>query len=191
MPTMIKAIIFDCFGVLVRGTLVSFNETYLKNNPALVSKVWELDRKSNLGDLSYQDFVDCLAKLAKISVEETQAFLDHTPPNVELLEYIKNLKKTYKIGMLSNASQNWLSELFTPDQLELFDDTVISSEVYMAKPDPAIFRLAAQRLGCKTEECVMVDDLERYCLAAEEVGMYAVHYKDFSSFKKELKKILP
>ncbi len=187
---MIKAIIFDCFGVLVQGTLEAFSDTYLKGNPDLIARVRELDRKTNIGYLSYQGFVKEIAKLAKISFTEAQDFLDNTPPNLELLRYIQELKTSYKIGLLSNAAENWLDELFTSDQLALFDDAVISSEVNLVKPDRAIFALAAHRLGCKPEECVMVDDLKRYCDAANEAGMQAVHYKDFTSFKKDLKIIL-
>ena len=44
----------------------------------------------------------------------------------------------------------------------------------MAKPEPAIFVLAAERLGLEPRECVFVDDLDTNVDAARKVGMQAV-----------------
>jgi putative hydrolase of the HAD superfamily len=60
----------------------------------------------------------------------------------------------------------------------LFDAVVISAEVGMRKPDPAIFRLAADQLGLDAEQCVFVDDLEHNVRAAEDVGMTGVWHRD-------------
>ena len=56
----------------------------------------------------------------------------------------------------------------------LFDDIVCSAEVGMAKPEPAIYVLAAERLGLEPRECVFVDDLDTNVEAARQVGMQAV-----------------
>lgn len=57
-----------------------------------------------------------------------------------------------------------------------FDDVVISAEVGLRKPDPAIFRLAAERLDVPASGCVFVDDLDLNVVAARELGMTAVHH---------------
>jgi putative hydrolase of the HAD superfamily len=61
---------------------------------------------------------------------------------------------------------------------ELFDTTVISAEVHMHKPQPEIYRLAAERLEVTTEECIFVDDLRENCEGAEAVGMTAVRHRN-------------
>ena len=188
---MIKAIIFDCFGVLVRGSLEPFRDKYLDGDQKRITEARDLDRRSNLGHISYDEFVSEMGRLANISASEARKFLDNTPRNEKLLEYIrKNLKTDYKIGFLSNASDNWLDELFLPDQVALFDDIILSYKVSLAKPDRAIYELAAHNLGVEIEECVLVDDIERYCTAAQDAGMSTIVYADFDTFKQELESIL-
>ena len=67
--------------------------------------------------------------------------------NTELLDYIRTLKPTYKIGLLSNVSSNWIHTFLTKPELDLFDDLVLSFEVGMTKHDARIFSLTSGRLG--------------------------------------------
>lgn len=77
-------------------------------------------------------------------------------------------------GLLSNS---WGTELYPWDRLHAtFDTLVISGEVGLRKPDPAIFRLAMDRLGLPAGQCAFVDDLEHNVRAAAELGMHAVHH---------------
>jgi HAD superfamily hydrolase (TIGR01509 family) len=55
---------------------------------------------------------------------------------------------------------------------------VISAEVHMHKPQPEIYRLAAERLAVPPEECIFVDDLQENCEGAEAVGMTAVRHRN-------------
>ena len=59
---------------------------------------------------------------------------------------------------------------------ELFDGVVISGEVGMRKPEPAIYVLGAERVGAAPERCVFVDDLPDNLDPARELGMAAVHH---------------
>jgi putative hydrolase of the HAD superfamily len=58
----------------------------------------------------------------------------------------------------------------------VFDANVISGEVGLRKPDPAIYRLALERIGLAAEQCVFLDDLPFNLPPAEELGMAAVHH---------------
>ena len=55
---------------------------------------------------------------------------------------------------------------------------MISAEVGLHKPEPEIYRLAAERLGVAPESCLFVDDLRENCEGAEAVGMTAIRHKD-------------
>jgi epoxide hydrolase-like predicted phosphatase len=57
---------------------------------------------------------------------------------------------------------------------ELFDDVVDSCEVGMRKPNPAIFRLACERLGVTPAESGFIDDHQGNVAAASAVGMRAI-----------------
>jgi putative hydrolase of the HAD superfamily len=117
--------------------------------------------------------------------------LDKNLPNEALFEYIETvLKPKYKVGMLSNAGADWLSELFTEDQLALFDATALSYETGITKPDTAAYQAIADTLDVGPAECVFVDDQERHCTGAREAGMQAILFKGFEQFKADLERLL-
>lgn len=72
----------------------------------------------------------------------------------------------------------------------LFDAVVISGEVGMRKPDVAIYRYAADRLGLPPEACVMVDDLPPNVRGAAAAGMVGVHHVDTATTVAELEELL-
>jgi len=183
----VKAIIFDCFGVLVEDSLQKLYKTFLSDKPEIVEQIQALDHQSTEGKITYEQLLDHIATLTGISRIEVERFLDQNPPNLPLLDYIaKELKSRYKLGFLSNAADDWLNELFTHDQLALFDDFVLSYQHNIRKPDTAIFELAANRLGVLPSECVLVDDVQVYCQGAREVGMSAIQYTSLKQMKSEL-----
>jgi HAD superfamily hydrolase (TIGR01509 family) len=93
------------------------------------------------------------------------------------LELVRRLRPRYKLSVLSNADISLRARLERDGVHTLFDDVVVSAEVGMAKPEPAIFRLAAERLGLAPAECVFVDDLDDNVEAAREVGMRGVIHR--------------
>ncbi|MFP5308339.1 MAG: HAD family hydrolase [Actinomycetes bacterium] len=79
-----------------------------------------------------------------------------------------------RTGLLSNS---WGTDAYPRDLLaEVCDEVVISAEVGVRKPDPAIFHLAAERLGVPPEGCAFVDDLPRNVEVATSLGMFGVHH---------------
>jgi putative hydrolase of the HAD superfamily len=76
-------------------------------------------------------------------------------------------------------SNSWGSEWYDrTDFPELFDGVVISCEVGMRKPEPEIFRHAAELIGLPPAACVFVDDVQANISAAEACGMTGVHHSD-------------
>lgn len=89
--------------------------------------------------------------------------------------------------LLSNSWGNtYPREMFD----EIFDAVVISSEVRLRKPDPAIFHHALDLIGLLPEECAFVDDIEYNVRAAEELGIAGVHYQDVESTLARLEELL-
>jgi putative hydrolase of the HAD superfamily len=73
---------------------------------------------------------------------------------------------------------------------EIFDAVVISSEVRLRKPDPAIFQHALDLVGLPPQECAFVDDIEHNVRAAEELGIVGVHHTDAASTVPRLERLL-
>ena len=61
---------------------------------------------------------------------------------------------------------------------ELFDVVVISGGVGLRKPQPEIYRLAADRLKVEPGDCVFVDDFEVNAVGATAVGMLGIRHRD-------------
>jgi putative hydrolase of the HAD superfamily len=80
-----------------------------------------------------------------------------------------------RTGLISNS---WVMDHYTDEVRELFDALVISGEVGLHKPQPEIYRLAAERVGAQPSDCVFVDDLRENCEGAERVGMTAILHRD-------------
>lgn len=186
---MIKAVIFDFFGVLVSTDLNSFYDDYCANE-GVKQQAKAIIREFNSGfsKLRYNDVITRLSKLARVPEAEVGDYLEGNRPNRKLLDFIKNnLSGTYKISILSNAGEDWINELLDKNDTELFDDIVLSYQHGVTKPSREIYLLAAKRLGFEPKECVFIDDTQRHCLAAEEAGMKAINYKNFDQMKTELR----
>ena len=93
-----------------------------------------------------------------------------------------------KTGLLSNS---WGTALYPRERLDpVFDVQVISGEVGLRKPDPAIFELTTSRLGVPAETCVFVDDHPGHLTAAAEAGMTTVLHRDPARTIAELESLL-
>jgi putative hydrolase of the HAD superfamily len=90
---------------------------------------------------------------------------------------IGTLRRSYRTAILSNADASLPARLRALRLDALCEAVVCSAEVGLAKPDPAIYRLAAARLGLPPEACLFVDDAEENVEAARQVGMAAVHHR--------------
>ncbi|HZT66854.1 MAG TPA: HAD family phosphatase [Acidimicrobiales bacterium] len=109
----------------------------------------------------------------------------------ELAELIRKIRSTHRVAILANNGPDVRSHLNARFGLEeLVDLVVISGEEGMAKPDPTIYRLTADRLGVDPVECVFVDDRPENVEGARVVGMEAVLHRDVGNTVKCLRSIL-
>jgi putative hydrolase of the HAD superfamily len=94
-----------------------------------------------------------------------------------------------KTALLSNS---WSLRHYPPRaQLdEIFDVIVISGEVGLRKPDPAIYRMTTERLGVPAEHCVFVDDHPGHLKAALDEGMTTVLHRTPAQTIEELRGLL-
>jgi epoxide hydrolase-like predicted phosphatase len=97
-------------------------------------------------------------------------------PNEDMIDLIRDLRaQGMRTGLLTNNARELRAlwwELLPYD--ELFDDIVDSSDVGLRKPNPAIYRLALERLGSTAHRTAFLDDIASNVDAAERVGLRAV-----------------
>lgn len=184
----IKGIIFDCFGVLYVGSLQGL---YDMTSREKWGELHDLSIGSDYGYISRDDYLAGLSALTGRPLEEIEAQQARSHVrNEALIEYLRELKKTHKIGLLSNVGRDLIEELFSEaERAELFDCMVLSYEVGIVKPHPQIYRIAAERLNLNPSQCLMVDDLEKNIEGADAAGMHGLVYSSFDTLKADFARI--
>lgn len=193
-PTLlppVKAVLFDYGGVLRREDTADF-DAFAAEVGLPPGWLWSafhdipeyvLSRTGRLDPAAYRAAV--VAHLARVLPRDrAEAALDawedlrrrDDPVEPEMDEVLDRLRGRVRLGLLSNAGRGARERLDALGVSARFDDVVCSGDVGLAKPDPAIFRLAARRLDLPPEACAFVDDTERHVLAARGVGLRAHHH---------------
>jgi putative hydrolase of the HAD superfamily len=111
--------------------------------------------------------------------------LDH-----ELVDYLRSLRPRFKTALLSNASLRLVTTLNELDVEDCFDVIVISAQVGLMKPDPAIYRLTLDRLGVEPHEAVFLDDIAENVEAAARLGIHGVLFTGRGEALNELDRLL-
>jgi len=86
---------------------------------------------------------------------------------------------------------NWSAELYpyapaTFDVLDLLDDVVVSGREGVAKPDPRVFEIVAERAGLPLDRLAFVDDRAGNAAAAAALGMDAIVFTDAATLRADL-----
>ena len=105
-------------------------------------------------------------------------------------DFAAGFRPVYATAILSNSPDGARREEKARFGFEeLVDLIVYSHEVGLAKPDPAIFSLSAQRLGVEPHEIVLLDDDLGHVQAAQGCGWRAVRHRDSSRSIQEVSTI--
>ena len=198
---MIKGIVFDIGGVLIRTQDQSYRrkwETRLGLEPGGAAQLIfnsDLGRQAQVGRVTLQEVWAWAGELLGLSADELAAFehdfwagdrLDH-----DLVCYIRELHARYRTALLSNGwahdGRAMAEELGLAD---CFDVCVVSAEVGVTKPDPRIYHITLERLAIFPAEAVFVDDFIENVEAARRIGMQAVHFTDPLLARQQLEDLL-
>jgi epoxide hydrolase-like predicted phosphatase len=108
-----------------------------------------------------------------------------------LVTWIAELRALYKVSLLSNAWSDMRSSFGRRYHfLHVFDDIIFSAEVNLAKPDHAIYQLAASRLKVGINTCVFIDDVAKNVEAVRSAGMRAIQFKNTPQVRQDLEQLL-
>jgi putative hydrolase of the HAD superfamily len=141
------------------------------------------------GELSEEEFEPRFGAL--LGIEDTTDLITRLfaglGPDEEMIGAVRAVRAGgIKTGLISNS---WGLGIYERAPTDLFDETIISGDVGMHKPQPEIYLLAAGRLGVEAGECVFVDDLRENCAGAEAVGMTAVLHRDTAATLERLSQL--
>jgi putative hydrolase of the HAD superfamily len=190
---VIKAIIFDCFGVLIANDLKMRIDAVANVDPEAGQSLHDILKALDRGMISREESIEQMAKLMNVDPEGLRQGIDDSlAKNAELIKFIKTLRPSYKVALLSNVSgRQRLEELFEAGELdELFEVVVASGDVGVIKPEREIYEMTAEKLGIDPEGCVMIDDLPHYCKGAEAVGMKAIQFQSTDQAIRDLRALI-
>lgn len=185
----IKGFVFDCFGVLYVGSLQMLYDITPKEH---WQQLHDLNIGSDYGYIDADEYVETLASISGLSRQKIIEMREQVHVrNEAVVDYVRELHKTYKVAMLSNVGPALIEHLFSEEErAQLFDTIVLSSREGIVKPHPKIFQIAAERLGLQPSECVMIDDLERNIEGADAAGMRGIVFTSLENLKADLGRLV-
>jgi len=196
---MIQAVLFDYGGVighLDQEEVARLEEKYGLPQGALFSALYDIPqwREIALGRSSEQEWLKAvLERLYELAGRPIPGIRQEWPKiwrglNGDVVSLARRLRPRYKVGLVSNATEN-LEEMLLNHHgiIDLFDLVINSARVGLAKPDVRIFHLAAERLGVPASACVFTDDLAHNVEGARAAGMRAFQFQGAAHLESELR----
>jgi 2-haloacid dehalogenase len=199
LHSRIKAFIFDFGGVLLGWDPHNLYRPFFDDSQQIDRFLAEIDFPEwNKQQDRGRPFVEGVAELSARFPKH--AHLIHayhelwedslTGPVPGMIEILKTLKAAgYGVYGLSN----WSAETFPVayrkfDFFKLLDGYIISGDVHLVKPEPAIFYLMLEMIGRPASECLLIDDSPQNIEAARGLGFATVLFRSAGSLTQELQK---
>lgn len=200
MGKQLKALIFDCDGVLVDterdGHRVAFNKAFAKKGyniewdvelyKELLKVAGGKERMRHYFDQTRwpEDVTDKDSLIKELHKLKTDLFmqiiesgeLPLRPGAARLVD--EAIAENVDLAVCSTANERAVNlvveRLLGPKRKAKFDLILAGDVVSKKKPDPEIYNLALQRLDLKPNECVVIEDSRNGLLAAKTAGIYCV-----------------
>ncbi len=107
-------------------------------------------------------------------------------------ETVTLLKRLKRAGHPLYALTNFSAETFPIMRrrynfLQLFEHILVSGEVGVIKPNPAIYRLMLEKIGRPASECLFIDDSAKNTAAARQLGFDVIQFRSPAMLESELK----
>ena len=170
---MIKGVIFDLDGVLVSTDELHFEAWKMLAVELGIDKFTREDNKKQKGVSRMESLEVVLSKGSKIYSQEMKEELAERKNNYykELLEELderailpgvteclKMLKSNGILIGIGSVSKNAPLILEKTGLMKYIDKVSCGLDITRSKPDPEVFEVAANKLGLKYEDCLVVED---------------------------------
>ncbi len=201
LTTRIHAIIFDFGGVLINWDPHNLYNKYFANDTTAIDNflaeinfyTWNLSQdggypfKQAVRELSAQ-FPQYAHLIRAYDEEWEESVPGLIPGTIEILYKLKT------IGYRLFGLTNWSAEKFPLVRhkykvFDLFEDIVVSGEVKLIKPNPAIYNLLLQKIHLRPEECLLIDDSRHNLEVARKMGFETIHFTSPGQLELELHRL--
>jgi len=203
---MIKALVFDCGGVFVKPTTGDwllapgfeeilghdFLEKHMPDFRRVRGGYQHLLPDTNRMDTDdeecamFAQYFDAIFREIGIALTREQlSRLSHIQTFVDgryvffddVMPFLRKWRKTYKLGIVSDAPPSTRRILSAKGVLSLIDGATFSCDLGVLKPDPRIFEATLAKLGVLPEEAVFVDDFPSKLRGGVNIGMHGVQMR--------------
>lgn len=195
-----KTIFFDIGGVLLSNgwghesrqkAAEKFGLDYPKMNELhyFIVDVFEI------GNINLDEYLNLVVfnSPRDFSKEEFKDFMfAQTEELPDFLPWLKEWKKETGASIISLNNESKELNDFRIERFglhDVFDAFVSSCQVKMRKPDPEIYRFALKIAHQPPENCIYFDDREMLANTARNLGINAVHHRDFNTSKAILENL--
>ena len=197
----IAAVIWDLGGVIVRtedaGPRTALAARYGHTRETLDELVFggDMGRRAQLGEINpaalWAWVAEALEAPSEVIPEIEAPFWLGDVLDESLVTYIRGLKTSYRVGLLSNAWSNLRHMLETHWEIDdAFHQIVISGEEGLMKPDPRIYHKVVDRLEVSPAETVFIDDFPRNIAGAQAIGMQGIQFRSPKQVLRDLEVLL-
>ena len=147
------------------------------------------------GDLSPEAYWDSVAhdagtnlapgQLAQLRQWDIDMWAHDNPAMVQWLRRIRS--SGTRTGLLSNMPHEMIAHVRqTFSWLDQFDHLTFSADVWLIKPDAAIYEYSLRGIGVSPSEALFVDDKEHNVEGAKAVGMQAIRFQSVKQLSEDL-----
>ncbi len=181
----ISAVIFDLDGTVIDSE-GQWAEAFRKVLKKLKAKIDEkhpqiggIGVEANWRLLSKKYNLDPGVSIDQLTSETNQEFIKLIPEiqiSPGFMEFIEGVKENGVLTALATSTEWYIVEKVF-DRLplgDLFDSVTTGEEVINKKPEPDIFLKAANKLGVKAQECLVIEDAASGVKAARLAGMKVI-----------------
>jgi len=200
---MIKAIVFDVGGVLLRTEDSSsrrcLEEKYQLPQNSIDELVFnsEAAQSSTIGQASQEAVWAHVAKTLALDDYELldfiKAFWAGDRIDQSLINFLEDCRPKFKTALLSNAwagTRKILEEDYGIKEVKTVDHILISAEFGVAKPDTQIYQILANTLKLPFKQILFIDDFIENIEAAQQLGIQTIHYQPGMDLINRVKSLL-
>ena len=201
MTTQVKAVTFDLGGVLIDWNPRHLYRQFFGADEAAMERFLadvctpEWNAQLDAGRPFAEAVDEVLAAhpdQAELITAYYQRWQEMLGPTLEGTVAI--LREVRAAGYPTYALSNWSAETFDVTRrrypfLDDMDGILISGEVGVGKPDPAIFRAFLARFGLTAGETLFIDDWDRNVATASSLGIVAIQFKGAAQSRVDLRSL--
>ena len=128
-------------------------------------------------------------KVSEININDLKNSIDRNfQQNVELIDFLKSIKKNFILGVVSNHPREWFERCVKKfNWNDTFSIYAVSGYIHFRKPDSRIFQYAVAQAKVGPEECIYFDNRPDRTEGAKQLGIEVVIYLNNEQVMKYIK----